>query len=197
MALKLPTLLEGQALAVWSELTKEEQKDYTATKKKIIDTIKPMSFILLDDFHKQVLHPGESLSLYVHKQKQLLNQAMPDISAQTMEKLLLHQFLTGLPHAVSKQLCATRATATLKRAIERAKILMTAEQHAPANPIAAAQPKSTTEFLQLQQQITELTAQVAVLNTRQSNSRTPPAFVESRPKRCYFCNKVGHCNIIV
>ena len=92
MALKLPTLLEGEALAVWLELTLEEQKDYAITKKKIIDAIIPMSFISLDDFHKQVLHPGEPLSLYVYKLQQLLNQAMPDISAQTTEQLLLHQF---------------------------------------------------------------------------------------------------------
>ena len=77
----------------------------------------------------------------------------------------------------------------LNTAVERAKTLMTVEQHAPVNPIAAAQPKSTTE---LQQQITELTAQVAALTTCQSNLRTSPAFVESRPKRCYIRNKVGH-----
>ena len=93
---------------------------------------------------------------------------------------------------MSKQLSVTGATATLKIAVEQAKILMTVEQHAPANPITAAQPKSTTEFVQLQQQITELTAQVAALTTHHSNSRTPPGFVESRPKRCYICNKVGH-----
>ena len=97
MALKLPILLEGEALAIWLELTEEEQKDYTVTKKKIIDAIKPMSFISLDDFHKRVLHPGESLSLHVHELKQLLNQAMLDISAQTMEQLLLHQFLLVCP----------------------------------------------------------------------------------------------------
>ena len=102
MALKLPTPLEGEALAIWLELTKEVQKDYTATKKKIIDAIKPMSFISLDNFHKRVLHPGELLSLYVHELKQLLNQAMPGISTQTMEQLLLHQFLTGLPHEESR-----------------------------------------------------------------------------------------------
>lgn len=192
MALKLPTLLEGEALAVWLELTADEQKDYAATRKKIIDAIKPMSFISLDDFHKRVLRPGELLSLYVHELKQLLNQAMPDITAQTTEQLLLHQFLTGLPHEVSKQLRATGATDTLKTAVERAKILMTVEQHDPVNPIAAAQPQATTEFLQLQQQITELTAQVAALTTRQTSPRTPPAFLESRPKRCFICNKVGH-----
>ena len=146
-------------LAIWLKLTADEQKDYTATKMKIIDAIKPMSFVSLEDFHKQALHLGESLFLYVHELKSLLCQVMPDISAQTMNLLLLHQFLTGLPYEVSKQLRATGATDTLKTAVERAKILMTIEQEAPANPVAAAQPtKPTTEFLQLQQQITDLMA---------------------------------------
>ena len=113
MALKLPTLLEGEALAVWLELTAEEQKDYSATKQKIIDAIKLMSFVSLDDFHKRVLRPQEPLSLYVHELKQLLNQAMLEITAPTAEQLLLHQFLTGLPQEVSKQLRATGATDTL------------------------------------------------------------------------------------
>ena len=47
--LKLPTLLE---VAVWIELTDDEQKDYAVTKKKIIDAIMPMRFVSLTDFHK-------------------------------------------------------------------------------------------------------------------------------------------------
>ena len=54
MVLKLPTLLEGEALAVWLELSQEEQKDYAGTKQKIINAIKPMSFISLDDFHNKL-----------------------------------------------------------------------------------------------------------------------------------------------
>ena len=62
-ALKLPTLLEGEALAVWLELTEEQQKDYDGTKAKIIDAIMPMRFVSLDDFHKRSLLPGESLTV--------------------------------------------------------------------------------------------------------------------------------------
>ena len=72
MALKLLTLLEGKALAIWLELIEDEQKDYAVTRKKIIDAVMPMSFIPLDDFHKWLLWPGEPLSLYVHELKQLL-----------------------------------------------------------------------------------------------------------------------------
>ena len=56
-ALKLPTLLEGEALAVWLELM-EEQKDYNGTKKKIIEAIMPMRFVSLQDFHQRALLPG-------------------------------------------------------------------------------------------------------------------------------------------
>ena len=192
MALKLPTLLEGEALAIWLELTEDEQRDYTVTKKKIVDAIKPMSFISLDDFHKRLLRPEEPLSLYVHELKQLLNQAMPEITANAAEQLLLHQFLTGLPHDVSKQLRATGATDTLKTAIERAKIIMTVEQHTPVNPVATAQQTPTSEFHELQQQISELTAQVAALTTRQTSSRIAPAFRQNRPPRCFICNRAGH-----
>lgn len=107
----------------------------------------------------------------------------------------MHQFLTGLPNEVSKQLRATGVTGTLKTARKRAKILMTVEQHTPTNPlnpVTTAQTKFTTKFLQIQQQVTELTAQVAALTTRSTSPRTPPAFIESRPKQCFICNRVGH-----
>ena len=99
MALKLLTLLEGEALAIWLELIEDEQKDYAVTRKKIIDAIMLMSFILLGDFHKWLLWPEEPLSLYAHDLKQLLTQAMPDMTAPAKEQLLLHQFLTSLPHS--------------------------------------------------------------------------------------------------
>ena len=195
MALKLPTLLEGEALAIWLELTQDEKKNYETTKKKkIIDAIMPMSFISLDDFHKRILRPGELLSLYVHELKQLLTQAMPDIALAAKEQLLLHQFLMGLPYEISKQLRASGVT-TLPQAVDRAKILMTVEEHSLQALIAAAQPKPT-ELLQLQQQVSDLSTQVATLTMQWAVSRTSQAPGQSRPNRCYICNKVGHlkCN---
>ena len=186
-ALKLPTLLEGEALAVWVELTDDEQKDYAVTKKKIIDAIMPMQFVSLDDFHKRMLMPGESLSMYVHQLKQLLNQAMPDISADAREQLLLHQFLSGLPQEVSKQLRATGATTKLKDAMEWAKLLMTIEHHTESAAITTKQ-SSNSEFLQLQQQLSDLSEQVAALSLRKLAK--PQGRTEVR--RCFICNKVGH-----
>ena len=57
---------------------------------------------------------------------------MPDISAAAKEQLVLHQFLSGLPQEVSKQLRATGVMTTLTDVVERAKLLMTIEYHSEA-----------------------------------------------------------------
>ena len=49
-AKKLPTLLKGEALAVWLELTPDEQKDFEVAKRKIIGRMGPLRFVSLDDF---------------------------------------------------------------------------------------------------------------------------------------------------
>ena len=82
---------------------------------------------------------------------------MPDMTVPAKEQLLLYQVLTGLSHKVSKQLRATGTTRTLMETIERAKILMAVEKHVLATQVAAAQIMST-EFLQLQQQLTDLSS---------------------------------------
>ena len=61
MALKLPTLLEGEALAVWLELTDDQQKDYKLAKKELITKMAPMGFSSLEDFHRRKLQPSEYL----------------------------------------------------------------------------------------------------------------------------------------
>ena len=54
-AKKLPTLLEGEALAVWLELTNAQQEDYAEAKKAMEKAIMPMNFVSLDDFHRRKL----------------------------------------------------------------------------------------------------------------------------------------------
>ena len=101
-AVKLPTLLEGEGLVNWLELSEEAQKDYETTKKAVIDGIMPMVFTSLEEFHQRKLHPGEALSVYVHNLKVLTERAMPDIDATSRGQLLLHQFLAGIPGHVSR-----------------------------------------------------------------------------------------------
>ena len=63
---KLPTLLEGEALAVWLELSEEQQADYTTAKEAICEAMMPMEFVSLDEFHRRKLRPGEAVPIFVH-----------------------------------------------------------------------------------------------------------------------------------
>ena len=54
-AKKLPTLLEREALAIWLELTSEQQEDYAVAKKAMEEAMMPMTFVSLDDFHHRKL----------------------------------------------------------------------------------------------------------------------------------------------
>ena len=189
-ALKLPTLLEGEALAVWLEISEAEQADYKVVKKKLCDKLTPMGFVSLDEFHQRKLRPGEPLSVYVHDSKKLLNQAMPALDETARKQLLLHQFLAGLPQAVSRQLRAAGETKDLDVAIERTRLLLVLnEQDANADKVAAIS-NQVHEVKELREQVVKLTEQVTALST---NSRTGAARFQQQPRRrCFSCNRIGH-----
>jgi len=88
-ALKLPTLLEGEALASWMELTDEQQGSYEEAKKRLLETMMPIEFVSLDDFHHRKLRPGEALSVFVHDMKKLLDYAMPGLDKTARDQLFL------------------------------------------------------------------------------------------------------------
>lgn len=89
-------MLEGEALAVWMELTKDQQKIY-ATAKKNGDQ-DGSHWLRIDDVNFSL----ENLCLL--NLKRLLDQAMPNLEKNARSKLVLHQFIAGLPVHISTQL---------------------------------------------------------------------------------------------
>ena len=100
-AKKLPTLLEGKALAVWLELTTKQQGTYQMAKSKIVERMAPVHFVSLDELWAQKLQPNEALSVYLHQLKQLLRWAMLDVDAGTRDQLLRHHFVSELPIVIN------------------------------------------------------------------------------------------------
>eukprot|EP00731_Ephydatia_muelleri_P003131 Em0001g3131a len=162
--LKLPTLLEGEALATWMELSEDEQEDYGAAKQKMIERMVPASFVSMDGFLKCRLRSGEALSLYLYELKRLLDQAMPGLDATARSPLLLHQFMEGLPTVVSKQLRAAGDVKDLDTALERARTLMTLEEGSTTVAAMEEKLREETQVQKLAHQITLLTEQVAALS---------------------------------
>ena len=142
----------------------------------------PVQFISMDDFHHHWLLLGESLSVFIHELKRLMDQAMPDADAQTRKQLLIHQFLTGIPVEVSKQLRATGEIEDLDRLIQQAKLLMTLDCR---EKTAAVEKQQMDTVKALKEQVTALTEHVAALTTTQ-RSRQPVSLL------CFQCNQAGH-----
>ena len=188
-ALKLTTLLEGEALAIWLELSERERGDYGTARTRILEAMTPMGFVSLDAFHGRKLRPGEALSVFVHELKKLLDQAIPGLDADARDQLLLHQFLGGIPPAVSRQLRATGETKTLVVAVERARLLLALDSD--AQTAAAISHATTSDFKGLQDQVAALTEQVAALTTATKESTSGGAQA-TRRRRCFSCGQTGH-----
>ena len=189
-ALKLPTLLEGEALAIWLELGERERSDYGTARSRILEAMTPMGFISLDAFHSRKLRPGEALSVFVHELKKLLDLAMPDLDDAARDRLLLHQFLGGIPTAVSRQLRATGETKTLAVTVERARLLLALDE---ANQTAAVSHTTSSELKGLQDQVAALTEQIATLTIPTKNRESTGGSAQpTRRRRCFGCGQTGH-----
>ena len=88
-------------LASWLELTEEEQADFKTVKEKLIGKMVPLPFTAFEEFHAWKLHLGEPLSLFMQDLKRLLQSAKPGLDKNAGEQMLIHQFLMGVPTAIS------------------------------------------------------------------------------------------------
>ena len=132
----------------------------------------------LDDFRARKLLPNEVLHVFLHELRQLLKLVMPEASDDTRKQLLLHQFVSGLPVSISKQLRATGEVNDLDVVMERAKLLMIIEE---PQKVAAIQ---TTEIQDLKEQISLLTEQVAALSVKPLRQSSTVVY--------YKCQQPGH-----
>ena len=85
---------------------------------------------------------------------------MPEAEAATRQKLLIHQFLTGLPADISKQLRAVGEIEELDKTVQRARLLMTLTEKEKS--VAIEQQRANTNHVEaLKEQVAALTEQVA------------------------------------
>ena len=69
MAKKLPIMLGGEPLVTWLELTSEQQANYEEAKTTILG---PVQFVSMDEFYRRQLFPAESLSVFCHELKRII-----------------------------------------------------------------------------------------------------------------------------
>ena len=151
-------------LATWLELSEDEQKNYDTVKEKIIESLMPTEFVTLEQFHSRKLLPGESLSVFLHELRKLLAHSMLKVESSMRDQLFLHQFISGLPISIAKQLRATGEVKDINDSIQRARLLLSLKEH-EKHSTAAVQPRITDVEQRLSKQIESLAEQVAALAT--------------------------------
>ena len=160
--------MEGEALAIWLRLSEEEQDDLSVTKEKLINAMNPTAFVSLKELHRQKLRPSEPVSVIVHDLKGLIDWAMLEFEKVVRDQPLLHQFLTSLPDAVSRQIRATGDVKTLVAAVEHSRLLMTLDDS--GNTVAVV-PEMASELEQLKEQVEKLTKMVAAIPACQQHAK--------------------------
>ena len=137
MALKLPTLLEGEALVAWLAIPGKTRGDYCATKQALKNALKPTEFSAFAEFQSRKLRPGETVHMYAHHLKRLLDAAMPELDDDSKSKILFQQFVAGVPDECSRMLRANPDIITIDAAVNRAKLLLTIAVEKPTSSVAA------------------------------------------------------------
>ena len=84
-------------MAIWLELSNEQQGDYRVAKEEIEKALKLIDSVSLDDFHWRKCSPEKYCGF------SCIDQATLNMAKEAKEPLLLHQFLTGLPGPITRQ----------------------------------------------------------------------------------------------
>ena len=145
-------------------------KGLRRSEETVVAKMAPMGFTSLEDFHRRKLQPGESVSVYLHDLKRLLDKALPDLEANARKQVVLHQFMSELPTNISAQLSATGDAKELDSTVEKARLLFGIGSQTPS-PTAAVET-GPSEVQQQKDQLTELTQEVAVLATQRASGRS-------------------------
>ena len=197
---KIGTFLEGEALAVYLEMDKSkgEFKDVVA---ELENNFHPPSeeFNVISTFNGRKMLPNETPRLFLHELKKLLKSS--GIPETAHDRLLLHQFICGLPVNISAHIKLLPGVKTPEDALRATqKLYAVGASTEPCNAAAIEtgdqQPSAqlpTNEFEELKMAVQSLTQKVEELLTERRPEPEVAALRRDRqPIVCYRCRRPGH-----
>ena len=196
---KVAPFLDGDALAVYLELDRSKDKFADVVAALVRNFHSPSEeFNIITAFNERKMLPNESPRLFLHELKKLLKSS--GIPESAHEKLLLHQFICGLPPNVSAHIKLLQGVDTLEAVLKATQKLNTVSSSSRpmCNAVATTTGEARSKELdEMKSAIQTLTAKVdALLGERQDGRRleAPQPEVAALRKRivCYRCQKPGH-----
>ena len=112
---KLPLFLEGDSYVVWDELSDGDKKDPAKVKEALEAAFSLTAAQVYRAFRK--LHGEESVDRYTADRKRLLKMSGQDVAADGRIRVVIQQFLSGLPTEYARQARTNADTDTIQKCV--------------------------------------------------------------------------------
>eukprot|EP00731_Ephydatia_muelleri_P032877 Em0024g421a len=145
----------GSSRCVVEDFLRKIRTKYPATKQALTNgALKPTKFTAFAELQSRKLRPGETVHMYVHHLKRLLDAAMPELDEDSKNKVLFQQFLAGVPDECSRILRANPDITTSEGRSYESQALLTVSVEKSALSVAAV-TDAPSEVRALQDSVTE------------------------------------------
>jgi len=168
----LPLFLEDEAFTVWSEMTTADKKVPKKVKDQLQDAFGLTAAQAYRLFGKRVLNHGEAIDTYAADLKKLLKLSGQEVGADGKNRVVIEQFISGLPSDFARQLRMSSKTETIGECVKFVRDLRSAERASG----------------------TGIRSQAADEVTAATNTPYPGSQGERKrtPGLCYNCHQTGH-----
>lgn len=203
---KIATFLEGEALAVYLELSDADQQRFASITDALEKNFHPETekLDIIAAFNSREMLPDETPRVFLHHLKNLLKDSGIDEAAH--EKLLFFRFLAGLPSEISTQIKTSADIKTSAEALTAAQRLISVKSTRKTSDSAALGNGSdikADELQDLKAAVNSLSAKVdellrerqfdAAALRREQHSETTAVRGGPRPAIiCFRCRRPGH-----
>ena len=191
----LPLFLENEAYLVWDELSSTDKADPDAVKATLKSAFSTTPAASFQKFRARTLRTDESVEGYAADLKKLLVGAGQKVASDGKDRVVIEQFVAGLPWEFQRQLRINCSMESVSDCIEYVRRLRSAEGTSrPKEPVGAAAASS------------QRSRNVLCFRCNQAGhiSRNCPANRSSGSSRshgngggrpaltCFFCDETGH-----
>uniref|UniRef100_A0A5S6R1E0 CCHC-type domain-containing protein n=1 Tax=Trichuris muris TaxID=70415 RepID=A0A5S6R1E0_TRIMR len=205
-ALRLPTLLDGEAFMVYNSLEAETRGSYTELKRALCSALQPGAgeAPAYAAFERRRMEPGETVRQFVYSLRLLCERAFPNVSSRAREAILMRRFESGIPEKYGRMLMSGPRLHCLEDAVERTQQLIAIDQQFPEHTVASA-VNGNENWMEMERKLNEISTRLdhlmmespcelggsAALQRRLPNVGRR-RYRGGRGPQCWNCGRYGH-----
>ena len=187
--LHLPMLLRGRAWAIYESLSDADKETYAKLKKAILERLNPDTdenrLAAREQLSLRSLRDGaESIDELARDLEKLLDQASPQLPAETRETELRFHLMNSLPDNDSFQLKLQPQVSYAETIAKARELQLIFSRNGNTHPLSTVRKEEKSRLDRMEQSLQQMTEQLAAITSR----ATAPQPV----RRCFNCGQPGH-----